>query len=176
MPEYLLPCSCGEQTVVSTAQAGETIRCACGAELQVPTMRGLRELEPLERSSATSGRAVTWDDQHRVAFLLALGALTCLGVAIYLWASLPVPLVQPTSDDFNVAIDSASTDELFMIHRELVNDRLGNPTSTDTERKTREMMLWGIGIVLALGVAAASCSAVVLFNRPARGDRVLSRK
>jgi fatty acid desaturase len=175
MPEYLLPCSCGEQSVVSTAQAGETIRCTCGAELHVPTMRGLQELEPLERGTATA-RASNWDDQHRVAFLLALGALTCLGVAIYLWTLLPVPVMQPTSDDFNVAVDSASTDELFMIHRELVNERVNAPSRRDDTLKTRQMILWGIGIVLALGVAAAGCSAVVLLNRPARGDGVLSKK
>ena len=176
MPDYLLPCSCGAQSVVSTAQACGTIRCACGAELHVPTMRGLQDLEPLERSSATGGRAVNWDDQHRVAFLLALGAITCLGVAIYLWTSLPVPVVQPTSDDFNVAIDAASTDELFMIHRELVNGRLGGANPMDNLLKTRQMLLWGIGIVLALGVAAAGCSTVVLLNRPARGAGELSKK
>lgn len=175
MPEYLLPCSCGEQSIVSTAQAGGTIRCACGAELHVPTMRGLRELEPLERTSA-AGPAATWDDQHRVAFLLALGAVTCLAVAIYLWSSLPAAIVQPTSADFDVAIDAASIDELFMIHRELVNHRLGDPQSFDAALKTRQMMLWGMGIVLALGAAAAGCSAVVLLNRPARRDRVLSKK
>ena len=175
MPDYLLPCSCGEQSVVSTAQAGGTIRCACGAELQVPTMRGLRELEPLEPRSAAAGRAVTWDDQHRVAFLLALGALTCLGVAIYLWTLLPAPVVQPTSDEFNVAIDAASTGELFMIHGELANNRIGNPTNVDAELKTRQMLLWGIGIVLALGGAAAGCSAIVLLNRPVRGKSELSK-
>jgi hypothetical protein len=175
MPDYLLPCSCGEQSVVSTAQAGGTIRCACGAELQVPTMRGLRELEPLEPHSAAAGRAVTWDDQHRVAFLLALGALTCLGVAIYLWTLLPAPVVQLTSDEFNVAIDAASTDELFMIHRELVNERVNAPSRTDDTLKNRQMLLWGIGIVLALGLAAAGCSAIVLLNRPARGESDLSK-
>jgi hypothetical protein len=176
MPDYLLPCSCGEQSVVSTAQAGGTVRCTCGAELHVPTMRGLRELEPLERSTAAASRAGNWDDQHRVAFLLALGALTCLGVAIYLWTLLPTPLVQPTTENFNVAIDSASTDELFMIHRELVNGRLGGSNPMDNLLKTRQMLLWGIGIVLALGVAAAGCSTVVLLNCPARGEGELSKK
>jgi len=176
MPEYLLPCSCGEQSVVSTAQAGGTIRCACGAELQVPTMRGLRELEPLEPSSAAAGRGVPGADQPRVAFLLALGALTCLGVAIYLWASLPASAVQPTGDEVKFAIDAASASQLFMIHGDLVNERIGNPNNLDPVLKTRQMMLWGIGIVLALGAAAAGCSAVVLLNRPARGDSVLSNR
>lgn len=111
-----------------------------------------------------------------MAFLLALGALTCLGVAIYLWTSLPAPVVQPTNEDFKVAIDGASASELFMIHSDLVNDRIGNPNSMDAVLKTRQMLLWGIGIVLALGVAAAGCSAVVLLNRPTRGAGVLSKQ
>ncbi len=166
MPEYLLPCECGEHTIVSTAQAGETVRCVCGNELQVPTMRGLQELEPLERATAGDAKAESWDDRHRVAFLLVLGALTCVGVAIYLWASLPAQIVQPTNEEFNVAVDAAAPGELMLIHKEAATGRLGNRNDLHAVLKIRQMMLWGMGIVLALGVAALGCAGIVLFNRP----------
>src|SRR5678815_2344165 len=52
MSHYLLPCACGQQISVSAAQAGESLRCSCGAMVEVPTMRGLRELERVETSQA----------------------------------------------------------------------------------------------------------------------------
>lgn len=42
MTQYLLPCVCGQQVRVTTAQAGSRVRCECGRTLQVPTLRGLR--------------------------------------------------------------------------------------------------------------------------------------
>lgn len=42
--EYLLTCQCGKQHVVSKAQAGESISCSCGKQLEVPTLRGLNQL------------------------------------------------------------------------------------------------------------------------------------
>ena len=166
MPQYLLPCKCGEQVVVSTAQAGETVRCTCGAELHVPTMRGLQDMEPIERATTRAGRTGGWDDQHRVAFLLILGALTCVAVAIYLWFSMPVPAVQPEAAEYQTVIESTPPAELFLLHTDAAAGRLGNPLSTEPERKTRQMMQWGIGIVLALGAAALACAAIVLINRP----------
>ncbi len=44
--KYLLPCSCGEKTAVETSQAGQDIPCRCGKTLRVPTMQGIRRLEP----------------------------------------------------------------------------------------------------------------------------------
>jgi hypothetical protein len=42
--EYLLTCQCGAQHVVSNAQAGESISCSCGEQLEIPTLRGLKQL------------------------------------------------------------------------------------------------------------------------------------
>jgi len=44
--KYLLPCSCGEEVRVDARQAGQEIRCRCGAMLDVPAMRGLAQLTP----------------------------------------------------------------------------------------------------------------------------------
>ena len=42
---YLLTCTNCEQPIpVEVAQAGETVRCDCGAEIQVPSMREIRGL------------------------------------------------------------------------------------------------------------------------------------
>ena len=43
--QYFLPCSCGQKVRVEPAQAGGQVTCACGAKLNVPTLRGLKQLE-----------------------------------------------------------------------------------------------------------------------------------
>ncbi len=51
---YLLPCSCGAKIVVEPRQAGQTVHCACGKSLTVPTML---EMAKLERAEAVEDRA-----------------------------------------------------------------------------------------------------------------------
>jgi hypothetical protein len=59
---YLLPCSCGRKVSVAFTQAGQEIQCACGAVLEIPTMRGLVQLEraptqpPTGEPSSAQGR------------------------------------------------------------------------------------------------------------------------
>ncbi|MDA7950587.1 MAG: hypothetical protein MPJ24_03780 [Pirellulaceae bacterium] len=46
MVQYHLPCDCGETILISTNQAGNTVRCsACGSELVVPTFSKIRQLQ-----------------------------------------------------------------------------------------------------------------------------------
>jgi hypothetical protein len=54
-PKYLLPCSCGHQTPVEASQAGQQIRCECGAVLEVPTMRGIAQLDRAGPESLAAG-------------------------------------------------------------------------------------------------------------------------
>jgi hypothetical protein len=164
MAEYLLPCNCGRQIAVSTAQAGDTARCECGAEVPVPTLRDMRELEPA--STSTTARRPAWDDRHRVGFLLALGAISCLFVAGYLWSSLPVSQAQPTSEQFTTAVESFPASELMELHKQATHGLAGFPADDGTEQKIRQMMQWGIGIVLVLAVAASASACIVIWNRP----------
>lgn len=41
---YLVSCTCGEQLRVRLSQAGEQLNCKCGANVSVPTIRGLKQL------------------------------------------------------------------------------------------------------------------------------------
>lgn len=41
---FLLTCQCGKQHVVNKTQAGESISCSCGKQLEIPTLRGLTRL------------------------------------------------------------------------------------------------------------------------------------
>ena len=72
--KFLLPCTCGEKLVVGRAQAGLTIACTCGREWEVPTRRGLEQLEPAEPAVEPAPKR-TWGPAQA---LMALGILITL--------------------------------------------------------------------------------------------------
>src|SRR5665213_22995 len=86
-PRYLLPCTCGLSTPVETAQAGETIHCPCGAKLDVPTLRGLRNLPSVPLEAGAPGP--TWHPGKGILFLGVLAILAGLGIEAYLRWSVP---------------------------------------------------------------------------------------
>ncbi len=167
MPDYLLPCECGREMVVSRVQAGDTIDCECGAKLCVPTLRGLAELRPAPVSSGAAARK-NWDDRHRVGFLLALGAVTCLLVAGYLWASFPEFAAQPTETDFVNFVDNATAEDLFVMHNEAMHGLVRTAPAGESILRVRQVMSWGIGIVLAMALAASASACIVIWNKPVK--------
>jgi hypothetical protein len=77
---YLLPCSCGQATRVAVAQAGGEVVCACGNRLQVPTMRGIRQLK-LAPAEAIAKQAPGWSRVHGTLFAAGMVAAV-IGVSI----------------------------------------------------------------------------------------------
>lgn len=85
--QYLLPCSCGSATPVQTAQAGESIRCTCGAELKVPTLRALRNLPPVPHHQPQLES--TWNPGLGLVFLGGLAVLASMGLFVYVEMNAP---------------------------------------------------------------------------------------
>jgi hypothetical protein len=56
MTRYLLPCECGESLPVEKTQAGQSIVCKCGRSVDIPSLRGLRELEVCEAAPQAVAR------------------------------------------------------------------------------------------------------------------------
>ncbi len=61
--EYLLSCECGHDHVVSKSQAGQDIKCSCGKNLLVPTLRGLVKL-PLAQNAPVQAQTKRATDSH----------------------------------------------------------------------------------------------------------------
>jgi hypothetical protein len=168
MPEYWLSCSCGQKTTVSTAQAGETIYCACGAALEVPTLRGLAQLERADGArddSASRRGARAWEDRHRAAFLFVMASLAFVAVAGYLWFALPP---RPAPADWQQTAKSAeelSATEAFQVYTEM-SQGLPNP-AVDVNEKPRRLMGWGIAFAAFLAAAFAGGAAISVL-RPSR--------
>ena len=79
---YLLPCpQCDRKLPVTTGQAGGQVRCECGTMVDVPTVRGLREL--VEVHEVTAQRKA-WSTRNSVVFLGAVITLGGLALAGFL--------------------------------------------------------------------------------------------
>lgn len=166
MSAYLLPCSCGRQTAVSAAQAGQSVRCACGAALDVPNMRRLRLLERPDSSvpAKSTWGAMAWNDRHRVAFLLALVALGGMAVAGYLAAQIPATVVAKVDspEDFDALWKTATPGEVVEVFQDLKTG-LKSPTAADESHAAgRKVLTWGIGLALGTSALALVCAAAVL--------------
>ena len=89
--KYWLPCECSKRLQVSTAEAGETVTCpSCAAQIVVPSMRLVKRLEPVERSTPRRPRS-RWS--VRKAWMtagLAITVASLLTMAV-LWAVRPRP-------------------------------------------------------------------------------------
>jgi hypothetical protein len=82
--KYLLPCSCGEKLVVDNRQAGETVQCTCGSQLEVPTMRGLAQLVQVNDPGFTTAPKRVWGPRQGLLFVGLLLATLSFGYAGYL--------------------------------------------------------------------------------------------
>lgn len=170
MPSYLLSCSCGQQTRVSSVQAGETIRCGCGLPLQVPSMRELRTL-PLA-ADEPARKAASWEDRHRVAFVLVLAAIGALAAAGYLAAQLPPPERPVTPQAVDEWVRTSSADEAMGMFEDLKKGLQPDSSNSAATEISRKGLLWGVGIALALCVVALVGAAIAL--RP-RAPRTIAR-
>ncbi|MEX2140354.1 MAG: hypothetical protein WD894_13910 [Pirellulales bacterium] len=80
---YLLPCSqCGRKLLVTTGEAGGQLRCECGALVDVPTVRRIRELEPA--AAPSSDATTSWTTRHSLIFLGSLVAIAGLAFGLIL--------------------------------------------------------------------------------------------
>jgi hypothetical protein len=93
--DYLLPCTCGRTHRVSARQAGSTLACPCGIDLEVPGMRELRGLETAAPTSAVRQTAWGLRQGLRLIGMLLVGA----GVAAGLYFSL---VVMPAANETEI--------------------------------------------------------------------------
>lgn len=88
--KYLLPCSCGRKIPVDRSQAGQGIQCACGAQLEIPTMRALRLLERVApKPGAGRPARSTWGARQSLLLLGAVITIAALSLTALLYSSRP---------------------------------------------------------------------------------------
>jgi hypothetical protein len=82
--KYLLACpECGSKLAVETGQAGQRLQCACGREIEVPSVRQLRELEP---AGDVGPVQAPWSARQGLLFLgiaiIVVSAVAAVAIAI----------------------------------------------------------------------------------------------
>ncbi len=95
MSRYLLPCTCGRQVVVTPSEAGNRVTCSCGAVLDVPTLRAMRQLPVAETAAeapAVPSPASRWNAAAALVLLGAVVVLIGVGLCVYFWSHRPRPV------------------------------------------------------------------------------------
>jgi hypothetical protein len=91
MATYLLTCNCGKSLPVEVGQAGGQVVCTCGTTLDVPTLRMLRHLPPVQTEKAKPAAAWSPRKGAIAVFLIAAGVLAALA----LWNRFREPELPP---------------------------------------------------------------------------------
>ncbi|HVX63091.1 MAG TPA: hypothetical protein VHC19_20890 [Pirellulales bacterium] len=125
MTLYYLPCSCGKKIEVDAGQSGLNVHCQCGADLTVPTMRGLKQLEPVEAPSeavAAETQQANWGARQGVVFLGLVVLLGALLPGLFAWYNYPQrpQLFRTDFKELNAEeIEQASLPETWELWKEL---------------------------------------------------------
>lgn len=168
MPQYWLPCACGQRLTVTTAQAGSRVRCGCGRMLDVPTLRGLARLEVA--GAEREARRQTWGPLRGGLFaggLLVAAAGLVLVVFYGVWslrlASLAVDRSAEVVREESAYIDQRSPAELLDLWNAERNEGLDEsrmPIWVAAQQRRRTFHFWMAvgagGAVLGLVAAAAA--------------------
>jgi hypothetical protein len=93
--KYRLPCHEDAFVAVDASQAGLSVTCPCGKEVQVPTWSELSRLDRVEAAldDKSTGRGAdapsTWSPQKGLIFLGALILIASAASATYWWVTMP---------------------------------------------------------------------------------------
>jgi hypothetical protein len=89
--KYLLPCRCGQKVAVEPRQAGQTVVCACGQSLPVPTMLEVTALEPAPiEADALKGAGNVWGGRQAMLMLGVVMLLATIGGGVWVYRTRPI--------------------------------------------------------------------------------------
>jgi hypothetical protein len=158
MAQYVLPCQCGRSLEVGTGQAGRTVRCECGTELEVPSIRGLEHLQRATPEQVES----KWGARQGVLFvgllLMALG----FGAGIFF------QLRRPKLDDYatiRAEVDAWPVEQqrMYWEYVEKFGIRLSTPEDFQIVEDDKRFGTWSLASFLMAGVGLALAAGSLLF-------------
>jgi|GEM_PF-2934185 len=165
---YDVSCGCGKTIVVSAAQAGQLVRCSCGAEVLVPT---LNDLDQLQRHTLRPGRskylvANSWG--RREAMLLLGGIIFLVGLLLAAWCWASKPKYLPVA--------SMNPIETWLLWQELRLGVLRDPSKTakafaDATRLNRAATVAALAITAAGAIMLAYAYLAILPTKVKSGHR-----
>ncbi|MEE2780787.1 MAG: hypothetical protein VX431_01165 [Planctomycetota bacterium] len=171
-----LLCQCGQVHLIETALAGSTLRCDCGIEILVPTLREIVQLEDAEETLSTQRRS-RWTRQQGILFAIGVTLFFVgLGVAAILINMRP-PAQLPGIDGKIASLDTqlaaltpAETLTLWGYYQGAPGAMVDLPGKIEKNHNRRQLyttLTWSL--VLAGTVAGAGCIIVSLRTRKVVG-------
>ncbi len=168
--KYLLPCTCGQSIPIEVGQAGQRVTCVCGATLEVPTMRGIRELVPVEEKAdakqASRGDGTAWSPLQGSLFALGM-LLLMIGLVLgaycgYVVSQIDTSKPQELTDwenNFDKEFDKVGADQLYELHKQLMEQGIGPRTPPNYVLMQRISKFY-VKCAIAAGIGA--CVGLVL--------------
>lgn len=172
--KYQLTCTCGRAIPVEVSQAGQTVQCSCGAKLEVPTMRLIRNL-PVADSVVPAAKprgTRPWPIGLSLVFALGMLALVGgLGVATYYQlgrVNLHTDEVEwDTLDKAHAKIDKFTIVEAWEAWTILRNDTIGpyNPPFFVVHRMASEAWLANVKYSLMVAATGLALALIAVLTR-----------
>ncbi len=171
---YQLTCPCGAKHAVTVSQAGQSLTCSCGNSLEIPTLRGLKELPVIEPTAEPARRAIDKPAGGRPSMAVGLLVTVCflaLSTAVFYGYWRVVLDTSQTEESERQAafelLDQADPVVLSDAWDQYSTTGLGppnKPTFYYVEQK-RKQLETGLAIASGVAVAAALATGVVASRR-----------
>jgi hypothetical protein len=165
--KYLLPCACGHNVLVEPRQAGESVVCACGSPLAVPTLLGITALERVEEEPEPQASPGQWGRRQR---LLLLGTVVfAFAVAWGIWLLMHPPK-SPFAIDPEQIRQSAQTLRVWQSWEAWQSMKTGLDRRTDQQyaAAVTRFRIW-LGVVVTLTLTGMALIAVGMKGAGKRG-------
>jgi len=157
--KYLLPCACGQKVLVEPRQAGESVVCACGSPLDVPTLLGITALERVEEEPEPRAPPEQWGKRQR---LLLLGTVVfAFAVAGGIWLLMHQPKSPFDAIDPEQIRQSAQTLRVWQSWEAWQSMKVGLDRRTDQQyaAAVTRFRIW-LGVVVTLTLTGTALIAV----------------
>jgi hypothetical protein len=163
MKKYVLPCPCGQSVEVDASQAGLQVTCSCGSTLEVPTMRGLAQLQPAaseERRDEAAGPAA-WGPAQGLMFLGGLVLL--VGLAAVAWVYPQRPHVTVDTAMIQHHTGHLTPEESWELWKELRQGLNQSPNELGSQFQTAMQTYYRhLGMAITVVVVGAALLAIGL--------------
>jgi hypothetical protein len=171
--KHLLSCdTCGHQATVDASDAGRIIKCECGAHLEVPSLRGIRELPALETPTLPKAKSA-WSPKFgafcAAGLVLAMIGLLTLGYGLYIRMQITIPERRaPVADRIDQSIEELDAEELWDVWTNMRDEGLGPYYLPDHFIIAELAEYWrtvAVGGAIALAVGAILAIAALIAGR-----------
>lgn len=168
MAQYLLPCDCGNKIVVEPRQAGETLRCPCGAPITAPPMLQLKTLEPAPVDRRPEAPASRWGARQGLLLSGVLVVAVAVGLAVVLYQHRPVhPELRYNSAEVRQRVGQLSPLQSWRAWQTLRQRGLMVASPQDLEAYRGAVLQWRLSAVL-VGLLAIGGIALIIVGASLR--------